>query len=107
MIGMLWGSGLEDTRKCPSVGFIAKMATGMPCCKSSMPAERSRDTSNSAAAEKVRSHEKLWYFGYEGSLLQNLMTWNPEGRRMPDDGNALKKDAHSEDLVPSLNRATP
>ena len=26
---------------------------------------------------------------------------------MPDDSNALKKDAHTEDLVPSLNRTTP
>ncbi len=80
MIGMRWGSGLEDTRKRPSVGFIAKTATAMPYCKSSTPAERSRDTSNSAAAEKVRSHEKLWYFGYEGSLLQNLIDVEPRGK---------------------------
>ncbi len=26
---------------------------------------------------------------------------------MPDDRNALKKDAHTEDLAPSLNRTAP
>ncbi len=33
--------------------------------------------------------------------------WNPEERRMPDNGNALKNGTHTEDLVPSLNWATP
>lgn len=72
MILMRFEFGWEVTRKRLLDGFIAKTATGIPYCKSSTLVERSRGTLSSAAAEKVRSHGKLWYFGYEGSLLQNL-----------------------------------